>query len=119
MPLKVGEAFKGRLQFVIDNLGLAMDVELQVRSYDRQTGRTGCQFQNLEPRDISTLRHIITSHLAGDIVGVGDVLATLQRDNFTKARKQKDDNGGMRSEEQTSELQSLMRIAYAVFCLKK
>src|SRR3546814_6313332 len=26
---------------------------------------------------------------------------------------------GMRSEEHTSELQSLMRIAYAVFCLKK
>ena len=49
-------------------------------AYDRETGRTGCQFQNLEPRDISTLRHIITSHLAGDIVGVGDVLATLQRD---------------------------------------
>ncbi len=95
MPLKVGESYKGRLQFVIDNLGLAMDVELQIRSYDRQTGRTGCQFQNLEPRDISTLRHIITSHLAGDIVGVGDVLATLQRDNFTKARKQKDENGGM------------------------
>lgn len=95
LPLKVGETYKARLQFVIDNLGLAMDVELQIRSYDRQTGRAGCQFQNLEPRDISTLRHIITSHLAGDIVGVGDVLATLQRDNFTKARKQKDENGGM------------------------
>src|SRR3546814_2145343 len=27
--------------------------------------------------------------------------------------------GGRRSEEQTSELQSLMRISYAVFCLKK
>src|SRR3546814_5834435 len=27
--------------------------------------------------------------------------------------------GGMRSEEHTSELQSLMRISYAVFCLKK
>src|SRR3546814_2587936 len=26
---------------------------------------------------------------------------------------------GLRSEEQTSELQSLMRISYAVFCLKK
>src|SRR3546814_9962397 len=26
---------------------------------------------------------------------------------------------GIRSEEQTSELQSLMRISYAVFCLKK
>src|SRR3546814_4161969 len=28
-------------------------------------------------------------------------------------------NGGHRSEEHTSELQSLMRISYAVFCLKK
>src|SRR3546814_6997871 len=29
------------------------------------------------------------------------------------------DRGGQRSEEHTSELQSLMRISYAVFCLKK
>src|SRR3546814_9168664 len=29
------------------------------------------------------------------------------------------DMEGMRSEEHTSELQSLMRISYAVFCLKK
>src|SRR3546814_7425194 len=29
------------------------------------------------------------------------------------------DNGSRRSEEHTSELQSLMRISYAVFCLKK
>src|SRR3546814_1169388 len=28
-------------------------------------------------------------------------------------------SGGVRSEEHTSELQSLMRISYAVFCLKK
>jgi len=95
LGLKLGEVYKGRLQFVIDNLGLAMDVELQVRSYDRQSGRVGCQFQNLEQQDIGTLRHLITSHLSGDIVNMGDVLATLQRDNFTKARKKKDDGSGM------------------------
>ena len=95
IPFKVGEVKKGRLQFLIDNLGLAMDVELMVRSFDRQTGRVGCQFQNLEPQDISTLRHLITSHLSGDIVTMGDVLATLQRDNFTKARKVKDGGSGM------------------------
>ncbi|POA32290.1 MULTISPECIES: alginate biosynthesis protein Alg44 [unclassified Pseudomonas] len=93
--LKVGDVYKGRLQFLIDNLGLAMDVEIQIRSFDRQTGRTGCQFQNLEPQDISTLRQLITSHLSGDIVTMGDVLATLQRDNFTKARKLKDGGHGM------------------------
>ncbi|WP_419735234.1 PilZ domain-containing protein [Pseudomonas sp. COR18] len=93
--LTLGEVYKGRLMFVIDNLGLGMDVELQIRAYDRQHGRVGCQFQNLEPQDIATLRHLITSHLAGDIVSMGDVLATLQRDNFTKARRKKDDGTGL------------------------
>ncbi|NBA98072.1 alginate biosynthesis protein Alg44 [Pseudomonas sp. R5(2019)] len=94
-PLKVGEVHRGRLQFMIDNLGLAMDIEFQVRSFNPANGRAGCQFQNLEPRDIATLRHLITSHLSGELVTMGDVLSTLQRDNFTKARKQKDGNGGM------------------------
>src|SRR3546814_8637965 len=35
------------------------------------------------------------------------------------AAKVRDQFGGLRSEEHTSELQSLMRISYAVFCLKK
>src|SRR3546814_5171879 len=34
-------------------------------------------------------------------------------------RTPKLDNARLRSEEHTSELQSLMRISYAVFCLKK
>src|SRR3546814_1695830 len=34
-------------------------------------------------------------------------------------RRQKGDGHEHRSEEHTSELQSLMRISYAVFCLKK
>src|SRR3546814_7286590 len=42
--------------------------------------------------------------------GVGIILAA--------SRKPVDDGAG-RSEEHTSELQSLMRISYAVFCLKK
>src|SRR3546814_7527423 len=36
-----------------------------------------------------------------------------------KTRADKVDGGYKRSEEHTSELQSLMRISYAVFCLKK
>ncbi|MCF7538473.1 alginate biosynthesis protein Alg44 [Pseudomonas petrae] len=91
----VGEVIKGRLQFLIDNLGLAMDVDLQVRTIDSNTGRVGCQFQNLESQDISTLRHLITSHLSGDLISMGEVLATLQRDNFTKARKSKDSGSGL------------------------
>jgi alginate biosynthesis protein Alg44 len=94
-PLTIGQVYKGRLQFVIDTLSLAMDVELQVRSFDPRSGRAGCQFQQLEQQDIATLRHLITSHLSGDLVSMGEVLATLQRDNFTKARKLKDGGSGM------------------------
>ncbi|HDS1736430.1 MULTISPECIES: alginate biosynthesis protein Alg44 [Pseudomonas] len=93
--LPIGEIRRGRLQFVVDNLGLSMDIEFLVRSSDASTGRTGAEFQNLEQRDIATLRHIITSHLSGELITAGDVLSTLQRDNFTKARKQKDGGSGL------------------------
>src|SRR3546814_13779798 len=36
-----------------------------------------------------------------------------------EGRRQPQVRNGLRSEEHTSELQSLMRISYAVFCLKK
>ncbi|MFT2186694.1 alginate biosynthesis protein Alg44 [Pseudomonas putida] len=94
-PQSVGDVLRGRLQFVVDNLGLSIDIEFQVRSYNPDNGRIGAQFQNLEPRDIATLRHIITSHLSGELISIGDVLNTLQRDNFTKARKQKDGGSGL------------------------
>src|SRR3546814_1292073 len=48
-----------------------------------------------------------------DSVAVGDLRIPLR--NWSPAGLQ----FGPRSEEHTSELQSLMRISYAVFCLKK
>src|SRR3546814_8029464 len=40
-------------------------------------------------------------------------------DGDDNAAKTRSHTAGIRSEEHTSELQSLMRISYAVFCLKK
>src|SRR3546814_4420353 len=48
-------------------------------------------------------------------VGVDTGKATL----YARLRKEKPGPGYIRSEEHTSELQSLMRISYAVFCLNK
>src|SRR3546814_4553958 len=48
--------------------------------------------------------------------------AAVQRDLRTASllpRPSAEETGKRRSEEHTSELQSLMRISYAVFCLKK
>src|SRR3546814_2757877 len=41
------------------------------------------------------------------------------RDSMDRSRASPTGPRGLRSEEHTSELQSLMRISYAVFCLKK
>src|SRR3546814_1147009 len=50
-----------------------------------------------------------------------DVIAYtgLRRGDAVRLGKQHVRNGVARSEEHTSELQSLMRLSYAVFCLKK
>src|SRR3546814_5119739 len=46
------------------------------------------------------------------------VIPDLER-QLVEAEEQDSSANTMRSEEHTSELQSLMRISYAVFCLKK
>src|SRR3546814_4152868 len=66
-------------------------------------------------------------HVFGDVVGVlGQLLhglvgrqdeRPLELQHERAGRRQRDDL--VRSEEHTSELQSLMRNSYAVFCLKK
>src|SRR3546814_3922684 len=61
-------------------------------------------------------------HLRGDAGDRGDaVLAELQRHLLGPQKRLilTDQRGFSRSEEHTSELQSLMRISYAVFCLTK
>src|SRR3546814_14325487 len=49
----------------------------------------------------------------------GNAAARQARPDRRPARLRRSDDETLRSEEHTSELQSLMRISYAVFCLKK
>lgn len=85
-----GQHLRGKLMFEIEGIGFAMDVEFQVRSL--QGGkRVGCEFHNLKPREISALRYLISGFLSGELVTVGDLISTLQRENFTKARNNKAD----------------------------
>src|SRR3546814_10745384 len=54
--------------------------------------------------------------------GRGDILAERDHRHVVFDRKRTDtrrDESRLRSEEHTSELQSLMRTSYAVFCLKQ
>src|SRR3546814_5031439 len=53
------------------------------------------------------------------ITGTMRKLADGDLETAVDGAERSDEIGAMRSEEHTSELQSLMRISYAVFCLKK
>lgn len=89
LPMKLGDHQKGALVFQIDGLSMTIDVEFQVRSVSAEGQRVGCEFHQLRPREIAALRYLITSYTSGEMITMGDMLGTLQRDNFAKARKGK------------------------------
>src|SRR3546814_1896674 len=60
----------------------------------------------------------IAHQLGTSLVLVGGAVGEIQTGNVQASQNQLFENF-RRSEEHTSELQSLMRISYAVFCLKK
>src|SRR3546814_1378851 len=100
---KLGKAAFGRL------LG---DIEIQPQRLQRvgRTGARGCGA-------VAVLRHRYSGGGNNQRHGCRDVQAMAA----VAARTANVDRIGrsLRSEEHTSELQSLMRISYAVFCLKK
>src|SRR3546814_3735404 len=76
--------------------------------------------QVLEHRDIDRLRRCAQHRLRGRLREVGQKLVERAETRGWIAPEQAGERREMmRSEEHTSELQSLMRISYAVFCLKK
>src|SRR3546814_2958093 len=73
-------------------------------------------FIGCHPADPDRMRSI---SLICKVHAVNGHPAVKLSDNFEKAMGPAEEIAVYRSEEHTSELQSLMRISYAVFCLKK
>src|SRR3546814_10869697 len=72
--------------------------------------------------DLARMPHLLVAGTTGSGKSVGlnaMVLSLLYKASATDVRLLMIDPKMLRSEEHTSELQSLMRISYAVFCLKK
>src|SRR3546814_8724301 len=71
-----------------------------------------CDFtvSHTAPRDIDDLLTVMNSSRANGVIFLGQ---SMLHDGFNQLA-----DANSRSEERTSELQSLMRISYAVFCLK-
>src|SRR3546814_5716275 len=78
----------------------------------------------LEPVDEVLARRLRSVALVGHVVDVQALLEPVERllgegDDRAAVDRFEEDFRLLRSEEHTSELQSLMRISYAVFCLNK
>src|SRR3546814_6012334 len=76
-------------------------------------------FRSLREAQAAVLRRPLLQRLAG---ARGDdllLVAVQDEDAAAQLRRRGERRVHQRSEEHTSELQSLMRISYAVFCLKK
>src|SRR3546814_5543281 len=79
-----------------------------------------------EVTDLLNLRSVSAAYGKGQVlwdvaldIRPGEAATILGRNGVGKTTLMKTIMGQIRSEEHTSELQSLMRISYAVFCLKK
>lgn len=94
LTLSAGKMESGLLQFNMDGLLIGLQVKLQVKNIDAANGRIGCVFQEIGQQEVNTLRQMITSYLAGELVTAGDIISILQRDNFTKGRKKGAGTGG-------------------------
>src|SRR3546814_10769301 len=67
-----------------------------------------------------TARVLVRTNLRGiDTHGVARVPGYVEKIRSGEVNTAPTPSSSIRSEERTSELQSLMRISYAVFCLKK
>ncbi|MDP3293190.1 MAG: PilZ domain-containing protein [Nevskia sp.] len=83
---KVGSVFVGHVLLNVDSVGFTIPVTFDVRTIDEQTNRLGCVFQELGVKEVSALRQVITSFLGGELVSTGEMLTTLSRENFVRAR---------------------------------
>lgn len=84
--LRPGQAMAAMLQISAEPIGFTLPVKLQVCSHDAHSGRVGCRFQDLGPRETGALRQLISSTLAGEAVTVGDVMRSTSAASFTRAR---------------------------------
>lgn len=86
---KPAQHYEGTLQFKVDGFAFSLPVKFAVKNIDPEGNRIGFELSDLGPREIASLRYLLTSTLNGELFSAGDMLNTLARENFTKSRNNK------------------------------
>ena len=87
---RAGDRLAGRIHLKLETISVAVPVRFDVRSVDLDRGRVGVRFDELDATAVSTLRRVISGFLGGELIGAGELMHTLSRNNFGPARSQKD-----------------------------
>lgn len=83
---KKGQPFSLTLIIPFEKFSLDVALQAEVQHVNKQQGRIGYRFVDMDAVQTSILHHIIRSYIAGDIVGSRDILNVVARNNFTKLR---------------------------------
>jgi alginate biosynthesis protein Alg44 len=92
---QVGGRFQGELSFTVDGVSFAIPAPFEIRHCTPAQEGVGARFHDLDQRQIAALRHLINGYLTGELVSVGDMIATLSRNNFTPSRGAIASGGGL------------------------
>lgn len=78
-PLKV------KILFPFESFAFHLNLKAAAIHHDGETA--GFVFQNLSPRQISVLSHVVQSCLTGLVIGEGDIINVVSRENFYAPRE--------------------------------
>ncbi|MBB86261.1 HlyD family efflux transporter periplasmic adaptor subunit [Abyssibacter sp.] len=91
-----GQRLSGSVSVSLEGIGITIPVKLiALRDED---GYCCAEFDDLDRTAVVSLRQLITAYVSGEVVDAGDVLHTMNRDNFTKPRNAKTARGEPRSQ---------------------
>src|SRR3546814_5195695 len=110
-------AFEETLRLTREQFRVGIGSELEVRQADTNYQGAVSDIAALEAA--VALDQNALNLLVGTTVPQAQLPSSLAAEPATRDALPGDVGSDVRSEEHTSELQSLMRISYAVFCLKK
>lgn len=85
--LTMGHHYSGELLFKLNTIEFRLPIKFSVVYCLAAEQTAGCEFDTMSQEQISILRLFISKYLAGDLTKASDILTTMSRENFTKARK--------------------------------
>lgn len=81
-----------RVVFQFDDFAIQLNFIARPVFYDAEREVAGYRFMDAEGGRASWLKHIIESHLSGDLIAEGDLINIVPKDDFISTRKADNDN---------------------------